>query len=368
MGLISRVSSRTYRFFEMRVKVKTIDQQTFNVDIDDSDSVEQIKSKIQEAKNKDPALEPSISKLIWKGKILKNDQTVESAGINEKGFFVIMPGKVVKKVEEASVVKEDKSAEKKVEEAKPKEKEESGAPQQSTTTQSAQPTGNSESNSQSTQPQIAISDELLATIVGLGIDREKALLALQVARGNPDVAVDLIMSGNLEKVIQQAQSQANQPQPSAQTQQPTTATPSSATAPSSSNPLAALASNPAFQQMLAAVRENPEILPQMLQQIQQTNPQLLNLIQENHEAFLQLMNDDSPLPAVPQGSSGTAGGAPAAGGQQDGQISIQVTPGEREAIQRLMALGVSELEAAQAYMACEKDEAAAANFLLDQHD
>ena len=128
------------------------------------------------------------------------------------------------------------------------------------------------------------------------------------------------MSGNLEQVMQQAQAQAAAPQAS------------SAPAPGS-NPLAALSANPNFQAMLTAVRENPEILPQMMQQIQQTNPQLLNLIQENHEAFLQMMNDDSPLPP--------AAGAPAAQAPQQGnQISIQVTPEEREAIQRLMGLGV----------------------------
>jgi len=317
----------------MKVKVKTISQKTFDVEVTAGETVETIKTNIMKSQDNDPNLAPDLAKLIWKGKILKNDATVESAGINDQGFFVVMPGKA--KVAAAPAVQTvSKPVEKPVEQKKEEPKEQP-------VTQSAP------AASQPVNSGIAISDELLATIVGLGIDREKAVQALQIARGNPDVAVDLIMSGNLEQVMQQAQAQAAAPQ-------------ASSAPPAGSNPLAALTANPNFQAMLTAVRENPEILPQMMQQIQQTNPQLLNLIQENHEAFLQMMNEDSPLPP--------AAGAPAAQAPQQGnQISIQVTPEERDAIQRLMGLGVSELEAAQAYMACDKNEEAAANFLLDQN-
>jgi len=308
-------------------------KKTFDVEVNAGETVETIKNNIMKSQDNDPNLAPDLAKLIWKGKILKNDATVESAGINEQGFFVVMPGKA-KVAPKPAVQTVSTPVEKPVEKKDEPKIEQPAA-------QSAPPT------SQPVNTGIAISDELLATIVGLGIDREKAVQALQIARGNPDVAVDLIMSGNLEQAVQQAQAQAAAPQAS------------SAPAAGGSNPLAALTSNPNFQAMLTAVRENPEILPQMMQQIQQTNPQLLNLIQENHEAFLQMMNDDSPLPP--------SGGASSQAPQQGNQISIQVTPAEREAIQRLMGLGVSELEAAQAYMACDKNEEAAANFLLDQN-
>ena len=78
----------------MKVKVKTLDQKQFSLEIDESDSIEVIKTKIQAERDNDPALDPAISKLIWKGKILTNTQTVKDAGVSEKGFFVIMPGKV----------------------------------------------------------------------------------------------------------------------------------------------------------------------------------------------------------------------------------------------------------------------------------
>ena len=46
--------------------------------------------------------------------------------------------------------------------------------------------------------------------------------------------------------------------------------------------------------------------------------------------------------------------------------TIMVTAEEQQAIQRLMALGFSKLEAAQAYMACDKNEEMAANLLFDR--
>jgi UV excision repair protein RAD23 len=87
------------------------------------------------------------------------------------------------------------------------------------------------------------------------------------------------------------------------------------------------------------------MLQPLLQQIGQSNPRLLQMISSNQQEFIRMLNE------------------PEAEGQQ-GSSYIQVTTEEKEAIERLKALGFEEHLVIQAYIACDKNEELAANFLL----
>lgn len=58
-------------------------------------------------------------------------------------------------------------------------------------------------------------------------------------------------------------------------------------------------------------------------------------------------------------------GAGGAGGGQNPPGTIRVSQEEMEAINRLTALGFPKHKAAEAYLACDKNEEVAANFLFE---
>jgi len=138
------------------------------------------------------------------------------------------------------------------------------------------------------------------------------------------------------------------------------------------SPLDFLRNNPQFNVLRQAVQQNPNLLPPLLQQLGAANPQLAQLITQNQEEFFNLINEPvGPQPDLSQllGSLAGAGGQPGAGGAVGPggvpQGYIQVTQEEKAAIDRLTDLGFDRQLAIEAFLVCDRNEAEAANYLLN---
>jgi UV excision repair protein RAD23 len=207
-------------------------------------------------------------------------------------------------------------------------------------------------------------------MVEMGFPRDQVMLAMRAAFNNPDRAVEYLMTGIPESARQAAPAAPITPATPAtaatasapattpgrhvnlfqQAQQEAQQTQQAATPAPLNADLEALRTNPQFQQLRQIVRNQPELLQPMLQQIAQSNPQLIPLINNNQEQFLQMLQEGMEEEDMP------------------GQSVISITPEEDEAVKRLTALGFNRNMAIEAYLACDKNEELAANYLFSMQD
>lgn len=238
-------------------------------------------------------------------------------------------------------------------------------------------------------------NQLVTNIMEMGYSRALVEQALRASYNNPDRAVEYLLSGIPDNSTFEdnelntssrtaAASDIREQQSSGDILMP------AADDRDRDDPLAFLRTTPQFQQMRNLIHQNPEFLNAVLQQIGQTNPALLQLISENQDSFLDMLNEpldvnsadasgggnQNPLSAAAAAAAvggivGGAGGAVVDGGDnpslnQPELPDIQLTQQDRNAIRRLEALGFPQHLVLQAYIACERNENLAANFLLAQ--
>ena len=116
--------------------------------------------------------------------------------------------------------------------------------------------------------------------------------------------------------------------------------------------------------------QNPMLLLQMLQQLpadqRQMFAQQLGLQPAQLAGLMEALSQIPPdqlAAMMAEGGHGHGHGG-GRGGRPQGNV-VQLTQAEADAIQRLMGMGFSQQQAAQAYLACDKNEDLAANMLLD---
>ena len=369
-------------------------------------------------------------KLIHSGKILKDDDTIESCNIKPSDFLVVMISKAKKKPAAAPAPAAPAPAAPETPVSAPAPASAASATTSDAPAETPATSAPAAAPPAPSRPADNFSDETVATLTALGFPDTEVRHCLRAANGNPDVAVEFLTNGIPPGI----------PQPGASA--------SPAAGGNSGQPLQALRNHPQFDALRRLVQSNPQMLQQVLTQIGQQQPELLQEINANQALFLQMMNEpvspnapssSSSSPAAPGGSSlSSSGGTMNANSMMEGmanpqqmaqmlqnmnpqelqqmaqvmgmspeqlqataQIIQQIPPDqlqnfmmqamqqqgggslggmmgggggpqvlrlneeEMAAVDRLTEMGFDRAEAAQAFLACDKNEALAANLLMD---
>ncbi|CAL8317504.1 unnamed protein product [Lota lota] len=379
----------------MLITLKTLQQQAFKIDIDEQETVKALKEKIEHEKGKD-SFPVNGQKLIYAGKILIDDDAIKEYKIDDKSFVVVM---VTKPKAAPSAVNppaalgpsaalgppaapgppapapgQPPSGAGPAEQGPPAEKpaEETAVPlagePSATSTRTCEAVTNTDLFDEAISALVTGQsyDSIVSEMMMMGFEREQVVAALRASFNNPDRAMEYLLTGIPAR--EEGDAVPAVPPigavPAPVTPAPASSSPTPGPAAAPANPLSFLRNQPQFHTMRELIQQNASLLPALLQEIGRENPELLQEISNHQEQFIQMLNEPVPAEVQSAGGGGGGGGLPS---NPSGGNYIQITPQEKEAIERLKALGFPEGLVIQAYFACEKNENLAANFLLQQN-
>ncbi|KDE06139.1 hypothetical protein MVLG_03554 [Microbotryum lychnidis-dioicae p1A1 Lamole] len=434
LGLSPRTLLRCVHLSIMvSITFKTLQQKQFKIEAQPTDTVLDLKIKIQA----EQGFEVASQKIIFSGKILADDKTVADANFKEKDFCVVMVSKP--KAAPAPAAAPSTSAASAVpatpaQASAPAVVPNAPAPAPAVPNSAVPETPSASTNStvldtvetpavagastgeeasSSSDTSFLMGSALQSSInemVSMGFPRDQVMKALKASFNNPHRAVEYLMTG-----IPESSEPAPGPAAAAAAGAPgtpsraggnaaplaSTPAPAAAAAPAAapnaprnlfevpapvaapataaattgaarsgaagSSELAQLAQQPIFGQLRSLVQQNPALLQPFLQQLGASNSELLSIIDRNQAEFVRFLQEGQEGGAA--GGEGLEGLLDQFGDDEEGEDRnehyIQVTEEENQAIDRLTAMGFDREVVIQAYLACDRNEELAANYLLE---
>uniref|UniRef100_A0A9I9DXX1 Ubiquitin receptor RAD23 n=2 Tax=Cucumis melo TaxID=3656 RepID=A0A9I9DXX1_CUCME len=380
----------------MKLTVKTLKGSHFEIRVQLTDTVMAVKKNIEDVQGKDnyPC---GQQLLIHNGKVLKDESTLAENKVSEEGFLVVMLSKSKTSASAgqsstqpaqnppvAQPVLSSTPAAQVTPSPTPAPQAPTQAPSsalKNTTSTSDRVTDNVQTDTYGQAASNLVAgnnlEQTVQQLMDMGggtWDRETVVRALRAAYNNPERAVDYLYSGIPESAEvavpvgrfgsgQATETDASVPAPvsGAPNTAPLNMFPQEALSAGGGGgggnlgSLEFLRNNPQFQALRTMVHTNPQILQPMLQELGKQNPQLLRLIQDHHAEFLQLINE--PVDNFEGEMFEQA--------EPDMPHAINVTPAEQAAIERLEAMGFDRALVIEAFLACDRNEELAANYLLE---
>jgi UV excision repair protein RAD23 len=357
----------------MQLQIKTLSNEKFTIECELSDTVGTIKEKIA-AKNLKDKYEADAVKLIFSGKILEDSKTLESYSINQESFLVVVKQTPPKNQSASSggstntqsnTATSASSSTRSTNVAPPAP---GAAPQQQQ--QQQQPrttpaTGTTPTASQDSFLSAEAREKALNELTDMGFERTQAEQALRASFYHVERAAEYLITGNIPSLGEApASSQGGESGQTPSGSESSTGGRRSGGA----DDLSELSQNPQFQALRQLIQQNPDQLQTLMQTLQATQPDLYQLIEQRPQEFLELLNqaeegddDDDPL-------QGGAEGVGAGGQGPPGTVTITLSPQDQLAINRLQDMGFERNRVIEAFLACDRNEELAANYLLSSFD
>ncbi|CAJ0573154.1 unnamed protein product, partial [Mesorhabditis spiculigera] len=320
------------------VTFKTITNIQFNLDVDPAQTIGELKKTLEETKGADYAAD--VTKIIYNGKILDDGAKFEEIGYDPKKFIVLMA--VKKKLPPPTSSEATSTTQTQPATAEAHTDSQQNAPAVATPSVAAPAAAPAAEEPEALTPEQLTQVE---AVMGMGYPRDQVTAALRAAYWNPDRAVEYLITGIPDDMLANAAAVDEYLQEGEE---------------GDMDPLDYIAALPQFDEIRAMIRQNPQMLGQFIQQFAQANPEAAQAIQANPNAFLQLLN----------GERGAAEGGqerPAQGGRgplPPNSTVITMSQEEVAAVQRLKNMGFPEPLCIEAFIACDKNEEQAVNYIL----
>lgn len=342
----------------MKITIKTLKQEAFHIEVDvEKDTVRTLKEKFFQESKQDYPVERQ--RLIYLGKIMEDDDPLSQYNLDDKKFVVVMNKKpATAPAEPAAAAAAATAATTSAAPAAKSGSESTPAAAAEKPKEEDKPKEDKKPEPEPPQDDIQIK---IQRITEMGYSEEEARIALEICDNNPDRAVEYLLSeiatSSMPSAVGVGSGGGGGVGGGASS--------GGLLAGSQESRLAFLREHPTFLEMKRLLQEDPSLLPQLLQKIQSSNPDLMRIISENQVEFLALINEGA------DGTGGSDGGRSGGGVPRELETTAaamvdSLTQSDMDAIDRLKALGYPEHLVIQAYIACERNEYQAAEFLVSQ--
>ncbi|CAF2140037.1 unnamed protein product [Rotaria magnacalcarata] len=383
----------------MQLTIKNLHNEQFTVECNDEDSVKALKDTIAARDDLREKYDPELLKLLYKGKVMDDEDSVASYTINPEGFLVLVkqtPGKPKpppkKKPNQGydyaaggfnspfgmghmsnSFMKNPFSHDpfmqlslqpnSLIQQPYPSPLS-SSSPSGRSPKQPEYPAFNPAPNV--TNPVLPQSSSLpegyekdLKYLVDSGFDRLKAEKALRASSYDLNFALDFLISGNVPEIddMPVAAQVPIQPRPA-----DIPIDKSKLPNPTSNETQNVEGLGMSLKEMNQIIQQNPEQLQIIKAAVEATQPEIARLIETDPQAFLDLMKQAAEE-ANSQSSAGNAPGTDA--NQSRGTIQVTLSSQEQQIINQMQEMGLDRNRAIEAFVACDRNPELAIEYLLN---